>query len=198
MRIWGRRNASAYRIWAHVLGFAGYRRMVRRIGHDLPMEGRTLDIGCGDGEALRILSVRGFRNAPLIACDLSPEFIRIARRFRSGAGFLACDAESLAIGGGSCAAAISLGVLAHLLDPRLAILEMARVVRPGGMIAVWTRTDGSLSRLIALAFRLLNHGNAFSLHSEESVREALLAAGVAVFREERVAGGRLWIGRRTA
>lgn len=161
----------------------------------LPPTGRILDIGCGSGEGLSVLSENPGRER-LLACDLSPELVMVARRGRIGIGFFVSDAEDLAVKSASCVAALSYGVLGHLQSPVAAAREVARVVEPGGLIAVWTRTDGFVSRAIVFLFERINRGNAFRLHEPSAVRRVLEDQGIRILEEEDVAGGRLWIGRR--
>lgn len=196
MRRWGHRNAHLYDLWAFVLSRFGYRRMVRSVVALLPETGSVVDVGCGTGELLRAARVQR-RDLHLIACDLATEFLSIARRRHAGAHLLCADAEQLPLRDRNADASISLGVLGHILSFDRAIEEVVRVVRPHGMVAVWTRTDGGASRLVASLFHWTNRGVAFRLHSPDGVRSALERSGVRIEREEPVAGGILWIGTRT-
>ncbi len=196
MRRWGRRNARLYGLWGWLLRIAGYREMMRRVARALPADGPILDVGCGSGEGLSVLRETVSDDRRILACDLSPEFLVVARGGDANAGFFASDAEGLAVRTATCAAALSYGVLGHLLDPAAALEELARVVRPGGLVAVWTRTDGVVSRAVAFLFERLNRGNSFRLHEPRAVRRSLEGCGIAVLNEERFAGGRLWMGRR--
>jgi ubiquinone/menaquinone biosynthesis C-methylase UbiE len=196
MRKWGRRNAPFYGLWARLLDIAGYREMMRRVARALPPDGPILDVGCGSGEGLAVLREDSSHDRTIVACDLSPEFLAVARRTEGHARYFASDAQGLAIRSATCGAALSYGVLGHLLDPVTALRELARVVRPGGLIAVWTRTDGFVSRAIVLLFEGLNRGNSFRLHEPRTVRRSLEGSGVVILSEEKIAGGRLWMGRR--
>ncbi len=195
MRLWGRRNARSYDLWAALLAAAGYRRMVRSVASLLPESGIAIDVGCGSGELLRIVRARR-PQLEVVGCDLAPEFLTIARRRHPGARLVSGDAERLPLRGGKADAAASLGVLAHLLSIEPAIGELARIVRDGGRVAIWTRTDGRASRLVARLFGWMNRGVTLRLHSPATVRSALARSGIRIEREERVAGGRLWVGIR--
>jgi ubiquinone/menaquinone biosynthesis C-methylase UbiE len=195
MRRWARRNARLYDLWAGILAMAGYRRMVDRVTSRLPETGIAVDVGCGTGELLGTLRSRRAR-LRAIGCDLGPEFIAIARRRHPGASMVCGDAERLPLRGAAADAAVSLGVLGHLLSVEPAIHELARTVRPGGTVAIWTRTDGGVSRCVSRLFGWMNRGVVFRLHSPTSVRSALEQNGIQVDQEEAVAGGRLWIGTR--
>jgi ubiquinone/menaquinone biosynthesis C-methylase UbiE len=196
MRRWGHRNAPLYDSWTLVLSAFGYRRMVRYVLSLLPETGTAVDVGCGTGEFLRCARARR-SGLTLIACDLAPEFLSIAARRHAEARPLCADAERLPLRDHAADASVSLGVLGHLLTFETAIAELARVVRPGGVIAVWTRTDCGASRVVASIFHWTNPGVAFRLHRPEGVRSALERSGVRIEREKPVAGGVLWIGTRT-
>jgi ubiquinone/menaquinone biosynthesis C-methylase UbiE len=197
MRRWGRRNARIYDLWSALLSAAGYRRMVRDIAFLLPETGTAVDVGCGSGELLRV--VRHRRPAlGVVGCDLSPEFLAVARHRHPGARTVCADAERIPLRDGRVDAAVSLGVLGHLLSTDRAVAELGRIVRDGGRVAVWTRVDGLASRVVATLFAWTNPGVAFRLHAPSSIRAALTRSGIRIEREEAVAGGRLWIGTRGA
>jgi 2-polyprenyl-6-hydroxyphenyl methylase/3-demethylubiquinone-9 3-methyltransferase len=98
----------------------------------------VLDLGCGDGTHLHALADRIGSG---IGVDLSPRMIQRARRqmkhpalaFRTG------DAERLAsIPSASVDVVFCVGVLEHLLRPRRALQQVARVLRPSGRFVALT------------------------------------------------------------
>lgn len=94
------------------------------------------DIGCGTGNAAEVLAshVR-----EVIAVDRSAEMLEAAERRLSGATnvrFVRASAESLPLEDGCVDAATCLLVLHHVPAPAEALREMARVVRPGGVVLV--------------------------------------------------------------
>jgi SAM-dependent methyltransferase len=97
----------------------------------------VLDAGCGMGRYLRVAATG--RPGRLIGMDLSGA-VFAAAEVTAGAGriglvrgdllrppFLECSFDHI----------YSLGVLDHTPDPRRAFLALARLLRPGGRIAVW-------------------------------------------------------------
>lgn len=191
---WGERNAARYRHWATLLAAFGYRRMVCDVVESLPAEGRLIDLGCGSGEALRI--VLGKRpGISAAAADLSAAFLREAGRAHPGALRVACDVGLTPFRGGSFESIFCFGVLGHLLDAEPAIREIVRIGRRGGAIHIWTRTDGFGSRLVSRLFEASNPGVRFVLHDPERIRFLLRERGIAGLRERRIAGGILWSGR---
>ncbi len=104
--------------------------------------GRVLELGCGSGALLR-------RFAPIanlaVGMDISPAGLALAAGWvrrevpgRPGVGLLCARAERLPFGDGSFDAVISQHLIEHLDDPRVALAEWHRVLRPGGILALIT------------------------------------------------------------
>jgi malonyl-CoA O-methyltransferase len=197
MRRWGRRNARRYSLWASFLALLGYRRMIQGVVAGLPAGGMVADIGCGDGEALRFLAAERPHLA-VVALDLSPEFLSRARARHPRAHLVCANAEHLPLRPGSCTAALSFGVLGHLVRAEGAVAAQVSILRPGGTFAVWTRTGGPFSRLVAAAFERENPGVAFVLHDAARLRSCLEALGAAPGKPRSIAGGVLLTGQRNA
>jgi SAM-dependent methyltransferase/predicted transcriptional regulator len=99
--------------------------------------GRVIaDLGCGNGEFAVLLASRGAR---VIAVDQSDEMLRQASA--RGAGVEGLDLrlgelEALPIDDRACDAAFLLLGLSYVDDPRAAVGEMARILRPGGRAVI--------------------------------------------------------------
>ncbi|MBI3332994.1 MAG: class I SAM-dependent methyltransferase [Candidatus Omnitrophica bacterium] len=108
------------------------------------LQGRVLDAGCGPGwDAAAMAAGNG---ASLVAVDLSWDAVRLThRRLGSlrGTGVVQADLESLPFREGTFDFVYSYGVLHHLPDADRGFEELARVVRPGGMLAVYVYEDFS-------------------------------------------------------
>lgn len=95
----------------------------------------VLDGGCGMGRYLRLAS-----DARLaVGLDLS-EAVLAARDLTAGMGNVAIvrgDLLRLPFAEGSFDHIYSIGVLDHTPDPRAAFLGLARLLKPGGRIAIW-------------------------------------------------------------
>ncbi len=91
---------------------------------------RLLDVGCGTGHYLSRLQQRGFEVAGI---DGSEEMLARARESNPAADLRLADVEALPFPDGQFDVVVSIEVLRYLADPRGALAEMARVLRPGGV-----------------------------------------------------------------
>lgn len=94
---------------------------------------QLLDVCCGPGVVAGAAAARG---ADARGVDLTESFLAIARRRAPGARFEAGDAEALPFPDAAFDAAVSGYGIIHLPRPAAALAEMARVLRPGGRVAV--------------------------------------------------------------
>jgi ubiquinone/menaquinone biosynthesis C-methylase UbiE len=106
--------------------------------------GSVLDVGCGHGAAIPALAARVVPNGRIVGIDLSRELVAEARRRFCGGDLpvevRVGDAQALDFGDASFEAARVDRVLLFVSDPRAAVLELARVTRPGGRVVV-TESD---------------------------------------------------------
>jgi len=130
------KNSEAYELfvgrWSRLAG----REFLKWLA---PVPGiRWLDIGCGTGALSQ--SILQLTEPNLVkGIDLSENFIQYCREKVAGqnASFDVGDALALPVETGSFDAAVSGLVLNFLPQSERALSEMKRVVRPGGMIAVY-------------------------------------------------------------
>jgi ubiquinone/menaquinone biosynthesis C-methylase UbiE len=107
----------------------------------LPDGARLLDVGCGTGNLLGRLGGR-FRCA---GCDPAAEMLERARAASPGADLRQASAEALPYEDEQFDAALLIEVVRYLDDPRPALRELARVLRPGGLALVTFAPLGSTS-----------------------------------------------------
>jgi SAM-dependent methyltransferase len=107
----------------------------------LPERGRVLDAGSGTGSLAFAIAERKVR-VRVLGIDPSREYVAYANSrnpFADRASFEVGDAQRLRFPDASFDASISLLVLNFIPDPKKALLELRRVVKPGGGLsaAVW-------------------------------------------------------------
>jgi SAM-dependent methyltransferase len=109
----------------------------------LPEGLRVLDAGCGTGALSAAILARD-PTAKVTGVDLGQAYVEAARVAMPQARFERGDIASLPLPTGSQDATLALLVLAFVPDPLKAAREMARVTRPGGMVAtaMWDFAGG--------------------------------------------------------
>ncbi len=98
----------------------------------LPDGAKLLDVGCGTGNLLERLGGR----FDCAGCDPAEEMLRRARARNTGAELKVAPAEALPFEQGRFDAVLCIEVVRYLTDPRSALRELARVLRPGGLALV--------------------------------------------------------------
>lgn len=142
---------------------------------------RILDLGAGTGEAYRPLRAR-YRGAEVVGLDLSAAMLQ---RLRGRGGWLrrpqavAADAEALPFADGTFELVFSNLTLQWVNDLDRALVEIARVLAPGGVLMFSTFGPDTLTELRA-AWAAVDdrpHVNAFlDMHD---VGDAMVRAGLA-------------------
>lgn len=104
---------------------------------------RAADVGCGPGALTAELVTRLGPDA-VVAVDPSPPFVAAARARFPGVQVLEGVAEALPFADGTVDRALAQLVVHFMADPVRGITEMARVTRPGGVVAacVWDHAGG--------------------------------------------------------
>jgi ubiquinone/menaquinone biosynthesis C-methylase UbiE len=100
---------------------------------------RVLDAGCGTGRALTPLRAAVGPSGTVVGVDLTPAMLEAAVRAgrdRDGLLLLA-DVAALPLRSASLDAVFAAGLVAHLHHPADGLRELARVVRPGGTLALF-------------------------------------------------------------
>jgi ubiquinone/menaquinone biosynthesis C-methylase UbiE len=110
---------------------------------DLVRGREVLEVGCGTGLILARLAGLARR---AVGVDLSPGMLALARE--RGLDVVEANATALPFPDASFDVAVSFKVLAHIPDIRGALSEMARVVRPGGIVAAEFYNRHSLRTLV--------------------------------------------------
>lgn len=100
---------------------------------------RVLDAGCGTGRALTPLRAAVGPGGIVLGADLTPQMLAAAQRAGRAAqgALLLTDVARLPLRDGALDAVFAAGLIAHLPDPAANLCELARVVRPGGRLALF-------------------------------------------------------------
>ncbi|WP_026057869.1 class I SAM-dependent methyltransferase [Streptomyces sp. SS] len=153
---------------------------------DLRPGDAVLDAGCGTGRALPPLRAAVGPTGTVLGVDLTPEMLEEAVKAGRGgrndvsgraghegtATLLLADVGRLPVRDGALDAVFGAGLVSHLADPVADLRELARVVRPGGRLALFHPIGRA-----ALAAR---HGRRITpddLRAEPRLRPVLAEAG---------------------
>jgi SAM-dependent methyltransferase len=150
--------------WAHHGGIAQFHHPTGAIGHvagwimgrrpsnvarnrwavellDVQPTDRVIELGCGPGVAVAALATRAIRGL-VVGVDQSQVMIRQARRrnraaIRTGrVRLIHTPVERLSISDGPFDAALAVNTVGMWPDPTARLRELARLLRPGGRIAL--------------------------------------------------------------
>jgi SAM-dependent methyltransferase len=114
-------------------------RLLRDVG--LPSTGTLLDVGCGSGQTLTWFTEL-FPGWKTLGCDISTDAVRAARMLDYD--IAQASALELPYAAGTADVIISLDVLQHLpieSGDATALVEMRRVLRPGGWLFLRTNAQ---------------------------------------------------------
>ncbi|MFF3331805.1 class I SAM-dependent methyltransferase [Streptomyces sp. NPDC002888] len=100
---------------------------------------RVLDAGCGTGRALPPLRAAVGPSGVVVGADLTPAMLEAAVRAGRGRDghLVLADVAALPLRSQSLDAVFAAGLIAHLPSPAENLRELARVVRPGGKLALF-------------------------------------------------------------
>jgi SAM-dependent methyltransferase len=101
--------------------------------------GVAIDVGCGTGRALPPLRMAVGPSGAVIAMDITPEMLDVARPAATlaAASLVLADARALPLPDGSIDAIFAAGLVNHLPDTEAGLRELARVTRPGGLLVLF-------------------------------------------------------------
>jgi 2-polyprenyl-3-methyl-5-hydroxy-6-metoxy-1,4-benzoquinol methylase len=107
----------------------------------LGSEGRVADIGCGEGYILSKI------NSPeIVGVDISDTALEMASKI-TNAKLVRANAESLPFSDSYFDAALCSEILEHTQNPRKVVLELSRIVKPGGKIIISVPNEPFINRI---------------------------------------------------
>jgi SAM-dependent methyltransferase len=146
-------------------------------GRRLVPESRVLEVGSGGGYGAQLLAGRGFR---MTAVDPSMQAVRYSAQRYPEVRFGAASGTLLPFADASFDAVLSMQVIEHIDETRRYLLELRRVVRPGGRIILTTP-----NRLLRL-FPLQRPWNPY--HVREYSRRSLSSELSGLFADAQIEG----------
>ena len=201
------RIAHRYDLMNRLMTFGIDRAWRRETIASLALGPRTLlvDLGCGTGDLALEAAGTGART---IGLDVSAGMLREARDRGAPCAWVRADALSLPLPNACCDAVVSGFALRNLTDVATALCEAARVLKPGGRLAlleVDTPPSALLRfghrlyfhRVVPLLGRLLSDRDAYSylpasvayLPAEAALREILASAGFRAIEKRLLSAG---------
>lgn len=114
-----------------------YRQAVRDLAP--PVGGAVADVACGTGRALPELRDAVGPDGAVFGVDVTAEMLAeaVALGRDKAATLVLADAMRLPFAPGSLDAVFVAGLFSHLTDANGGLVELARVIRPGGRIAIF-------------------------------------------------------------
>ena len=184
------RLAGVYdRRWASYVE-ASVRETLRRV--DLRDGEAILDVGCGTGVLLAAIAGRA-PGARLVGVDLSPAMLAVARRkLVDRVVLVAADATRLPLPDRRFDLVLSTSALHYWPDPAAGLAEIARVLKPGGRVAITDWCDDYLAcKVVDRLLRILEPAHHRTYGTGDCER-MLGNAGFGGIRVERYRIGRVW------
>jgi SAM-dependent methyltransferase len=174
---------------------------------------RTIDVATGPGYVAAAAAERG---ADVIGVDVSAAMVTLARTRHPGLDFRQADAESLPFDDGTFDAVVANFLVPHLAHHDRTMVELVRVLAPGGRLALTTWDTPDRMRLLGVLLDALAEvgaeppadlppGPPFFLYADEARFAGLLTdAGLSDVAVDTVAfdfhvstADELWDGVRT-
>lgn len=133
--------AANYDTWAQALSYGQYRRWHRALISVLPLtsDSLVLDLATGTGSVGRAL--RQHSHCTVVGLDLSPGMLAAAQRRNQATvpeeqlDLLLGTADCLPFADGRFNAVVFTFLLRYVPDPLATLRELARVTKPGGLVA---------------------------------------------------------------
>lgn len=184
-----RNNGQVQQLWASEIGSQLYdiaqglaRRVMTAWQLDLdwlglPENGVAIDVGSGPGNVTAALARAAGPDGLALGIDISEAMLAraVAAEASANVGFLRADAQHLPLRAEIADAVVSMAALQLIPDPNAALAEMARVLKPGGRLALMVPTAGPLAMRVAA---LLPDALGVHVFDGDQIADGLLDAGL--------------------
>jgi SAM-dependent methyltransferase len=175
-------NAEAYaEKYSNPSHFLGLFRTAMDEAVIVPAAGATiLDIGTGSGTNTIQPLLRTFENCRIVAADLSPDLLRMLRRYvvdqrLQERVFCVCtDAMNNHFHPASFDVVVGAAILHHLIDPGIALKAVWRALKPGGVAFFFEPFEGA--EILRAAFELIMQRNRYEKTQLNPAAAGLLEA----------------------
>jgi len=151
---------------------------------------RVLDAGCGDGSIL--FALKKHFEISIIGADFSEDALLNTEKNSIRTGFpietYRADTRNLPLEDNSIDKIFSLGVIEHINDPQTAVNELARCLKPNGVLILMTPNKflfGRIDRLIKTLLGVWKFGHQDEFSTTE-LAEMALKAGLNIQKTEVV------------
>ncbi len=159
--------------------------------------GRVLEIGTGTGANFPYYTTE----ARIFALDASADMLRVARRrpCRACATVTQADGQRLPFADGTFDTVLATLVFCSVPNPRQALSEIERVLKPGGQLLLMDHTRGThpITRLFTDALNPVWYGLNGSCHLNRETARMVAQAGFEMDNVEQHFGGILQLVRAT-
>ncbi len=152
---------------------------------------RVLDLGCGTGQLEARLLAR-WPQLQITGVDVSPEMLNQALAMRLPVRWLAGEAAALPLADARFDVVACLSAFHYFRQPRAALAEMRRVLRPQGQLIVVDWCDDYLTCKLCSAWLQLTDPAFYKTYSLTECQAELQRAGFQVISAARCRIGWLW------
>ncbi len=152
------------------------RALTKRLSR--PGDRMVLDVTCGPGNYTRRFAADLTGDGLSVGIDFSAPMVTRAVRDNSGprTGYVRGDAHALPFADDTFDTVVCLAALYLITDPLKVVDELARVVAPGGEVAVFTTVRTAITAIPGLG--LANRVSGFRIFGRRDITDRLAAAGL--------------------
>lgn len=185
-------NRALFDLWSRFYDLPWVQRAVYRAPQDAVLRelaqvgsGRVLDVGCGTGQlAARVR--RELRGTRVVGCDFSAGMLDQARKRDRKTSWVRGDAGRLPFRRGRFDAVVSTEAFHWFPDPRRALREFRRVLRPKGvlLLALVNPRFAATGRILKLLSGAV--GQPFYWPTQREMRRLVRGAGFDVMEQQQL------------